>query len=68
MKLEVKSQACQYLNSIYLAISERAEKLVVENKTIQVDENCGLFLMLDEQAKINDLPEPLKRLFRYIEV
>jgi Hydrolytic ATP binding site of dynein motor region len=68
MKSSVQSQACEYLNSIYLAISERTEKLVIENKTIRVDENCGLFLVLGDRevdAARTELPDLLKRLFRY---
>lgn len=67
MKSDVQSQACQYMNALFLAISERTEKLVIENKTIRVDENCGLFFVLDQlpDSSRNELPDPIKRLFRY---
>jgi hypothetical protein len=72
----VQSVTAQYLNSIYQAISERAEKLVVDNKTIRIDENCGLFLVLENNNNNNnnsvnseskvkaDLPDTLTQLFR----
>lgn len=65
MKSDVQAQACQYMNALFLAISERTEKLVIENKTICVDENCGLFIIADQQDDKNELPDPIKRLFRY---
>ncbi len=57
----------QYLNSIYHSSSERSDKLVIENKAIRVDENCGLFLFLtdSESHEKAELSDQLKRLFRY---